>query len=386
MKMAISHTVRRFLSLLLVVFLASASLLLVVPHKVVAAQNIRDCDNNAVINCGALSVTDLKLKGNIRAIFKHFGINSVNDFNGLVMGTVTNTNQVFLGNKLVATNAITAGRQNLPGSTPILGGLAFQRPPSVSFTHSRLDAFIKMNDNKLQFAVLASCGNPVIATPVTTPPKPPQPAIPKTPNFTINKTVKLHNQTSQFAKSVTAQSGDRVDFKIVIHNSGQVKLTDMTLSDDLPLGMTFVNGSFSGVQSNTTIQTLPSDLTNILSSSSFIIGDLAVDQTVTIIFSATVDNDIEACTPPLVNKATAQPNQMNSKSSQANVQVCVSQPVVTPITPVTTTPAPPAKVVVQPAPTIINTGAGSILGLFTLAGAGGTLWHQIYMRLLRKLS
>lgn len=75
---------------------------------------------------------------------------------------------------LVATNAMTAGRQNMPGSTQMTSDdtVFFKRPPSVSFQSSSLPAFVVMNNGRFDFAIIASCGNPVNATPVTVRVKP----------------------------------------------------------------------------------------------------------------------------------------------------------------------------------------------------------------------
>jgi hypothetical protein len=70
---------------------------------------------------------------------------------------------------LVATNAMTAGRQNISGSTKMANGgtVYFMRPPSVSFKSSSLPAYVVMNNGRFSYAIIASCGNPVKATPVT---------------------------------------------------------------------------------------------------------------------------------------------------------------------------------------------------------------------------
>lgn len=170
----------------------------------------RDCDANAVIHCGARSFLEVRNRSQnagVMQIFGAFGISSQdikdnfdNSAPDAVEGVVTNKNNVWIHRSsglcpsssptsqlerdnpnlcLVATNAMTTGRQNMPGSTQdSSGGVTFyRRPPSVSFQSASLPAFVVMNNGKFDFAIIASCGNPVTATPVA-PPKQtkPQPA------------------------------------------------------------------------------------------------------------------------------------------------------------------------------------------------------------------
>lgn len=226
-----------------------------------ATSNQRDCDNNAVIRCGALSTQELQQKFDqpgVREIFNYFGINGqeVRRMDSTAqLGHVTSDGRVIVNGETVATNAMTAGRQNIPGSTPVTyqGVQFYTRPPSIGFSGSntgnvesnsatannaaarnanssnnqaaldlerygtttrspdtnrnnrqrdenrnkkntnqtadtntnnrqnnnrsknnsnstnrnqRLEAFVVMNDNgRFRYAVLTSCGNPVIATP-----------------------------------------------------------------------------------------------------------------------------------------------------------------------------------------------------------------------------
>src|SRR5207244_431067 len=101
----------------------------------------RDCDNNAVLRCGALTTAELQQKfqgSGVIALFRSFGI-STQDMNTIgstaIAGQVTRGGDVIVNGRIVATNAETAGRQNMPGSTPIIAGGVrfFRRPPSVSF-------------------------------------------------------------------------------------------------------------------------------------------------------------------------------------------------------------------------------------------------------------
>ena len=161
-----------------------------------------DCDANAVINCGLLDSANAPTafqRPGVADIYSDFGITSqdINDLsNTAVAGVVTNNNNVWIHRGsglcpdvdtgtlsthnqqavkdnpnlcLVATDATTAGRQFMPGSTKVLTGgtVYYSRPPSVSFQSSSLSAFVVMNNGRFAYAIIASCGNPVKATPVT---------------------------------------------------------------------------------------------------------------------------------------------------------------------------------------------------------------------------
>ena len=163
----------------------------------------QDCDANAVVNCGLLNTAEASSayqRSGVSDIYSSFGITS-QDISQLsanaVSGVVTNNNNVWihrgsglcpdidtaaLSSKnqlavqnnpnlcLVATNAMTAGRQSMPGSTRATSGgtVLYTRPPSVSFQSSSLPAFVVMDNGRFDFAIIASCGNPVIASPVAT--------------------------------------------------------------------------------------------------------------------------------------------------------------------------------------------------------------------------
>ena len=139
-----------------------------------------DCDNNAIVNCGVHSTAAVMnaYQGSayVRAVYASFGINN-GDIAGLqatnVSGRVTKDGNVFIDSqsKAVATNAVTGGRQNIPGSTKVnaQGAIFYQRPPSVSFQQNSLPAFVAMKNGQFQFAIIASCGNAVKATPTAQP-------------------------------------------------------------------------------------------------------------------------------------------------------------------------------------------------------------------------
>jgi hypothetical protein len=166
-----------------------------------------DCDTNAVIHCGALTagdvVKDYQADAYVQKVYQGFGISAAAITNlpaNAVAGMVTKSGNVIVNGKTVATGAITAGRTNLPGSTAVTtqGITYYKRPTSVSFQQDSLDAYVVMNSaGQFQFAILASCGNPVAATPVIPPkPKPaPPPAAPASAECTSLGLQKVSDRT-----------------------------------------------------------------------------------------------------------------------------------------------------------------------------------------------
>ncbi len=156
-----------------------------------------DCNSNSVIYCGVDNQTDV-VRATQAGDTKHSGadITQIYLANGVqiglitstVNGTVTKDGRVLLADgRVVATGAQSVGRDNLPGSTK--QGNVYIRSTAVSFRQASLPAFISMQNNQFAWAIITSCGNPVVATPVivqtsgTTPtptpvysPPPPTPA------------------------------------------------------------------------------------------------------------------------------------------------------------------------------------------------------------------
>jgi hypothetical protein len=165
---------------LLIVTALMALCLVSAPAGAVSVGGPSDCDSNAIIRCGAHSTSALisayQSSNYVQKVFAFYGISS-NDMSNLPstdkVGRVTKGGDVFIEgqSRPVATNAITGGRQDMPGSTRVNfeGAVFFKRPPSASFQQESLPAFVSMSNGRFQFAVLASCGNAIKATPVRPP-------------------------------------------------------------------------------------------------------------------------------------------------------------------------------------------------------------------------
>jgi len=150
---------------------------------------------------GCLTTTECMQKSQtagITCLFNHFGIpeadmnsGNVNNFDSMaVRGQVFRNGVVKVNGQTVATGAITAGRRPSANDSALIrcGNVTFyQRLPSASFTSSPLAAFVVMKNNRFAYAIIASCGNPIMATPVTpvvtrtTPTPTPPPVVVVTP-------------------------------------------------------------------------------------------------------------------------------------------------------------------------------------------------------------
>lgn len=139
-----------------------------------AVDNTPDCDTVAIMYCGAFSESQFHNKWNNdkkykdhATIFSAFGINKT-DVKGMVNGVVWRDGRVTLADgTVVATNATTAGRWNNPKSdmTRIAGTSRAYKMSTRHFVTEGQTAMIKMVDGQFKFAVIKSCGNPVVATP-----------------------------------------------------------------------------------------------------------------------------------------------------------------------------------------------------------------------------
>jgi hypothetical protein len=158
---------------------------------------LRDKDSNAVMTGGALSTTELKNKYSnkgVSTIYTHFGISAAEVTamsSTAVVGLVWDNGNVSVNGKVVATDAITAGRENISGSTKVtIGSVTFyKRSPKISFNRDALTSFVVMKDGVFQFAIIGACGNPVTATAIPKEkPKPVAPTPKPTPPVTTTTT------------------------------------------------------------------------------------------------------------------------------------------------------------------------------------------------------
>ncbi len=186
------------LSLTVVSFTASAKI-----------DSTPDYDNVAVIRGGVSSTSDAKAKceanktGDIDNIYKAFGFNC-DDISGMKSGIVYRNGDVKIGSKVVANDAMTAGRNY--GGTPISGSKNAGKYSVSKFADEGQTALIKLDsDGKFMFAIIKPCGNPVSAKPKTAPKPKPTPVV-------VTK-VKVCNPAS--GHTITVDETEASDYKPV---------------------------------------------------------------------------------------------------------------------------------------------------------------------------
>jgi uncharacterized repeat protein (TIGR01451 family) len=374
--------------LLLTALILSAGLL--IPIGFARAQSGQDCDDNAVIRCG-IRAENLVQKyrenqgGNVQAVFAEFGMPNEAALSGMVSGRVTSTNEVYVGDKLVATNALTAGRQNMPGSTPILNGQFYRRPPGVSFRSGSLSALVKMDGETFRYAIIESCGNPVTAQDVPNPPPPPPPApqpqptpppppAPSKPDFTIEKDVRKKGDTT-WMQHVTTQPGEIVEFRIVIKNTGDTELKNVRLRDKLPPSL--INPKVISSQSNSS-----------MFNGGLNMGSIAKGQQLEVVFEVVIPTDTDTCAKErLRNVAFAKPENLTEKNDDATVDACKIVTTAPPPPPPTPQPVPTPPPPPQKAPVVLaDTGPGAVAGMFSITTVLGAALHTLKEYYLSKLS
>lgn len=167
--------------------------------------NTPDCDNVAIIRCGAFTPSALREKaaqGDVPRVYNAFGI-SQSDLNGsFVDGIVWRDGRVTVDGKVVATDAMTAGRNF--GGTPIPNTDNVGKYPTSKFVTEGQTAFVRMVDGKFDFAVIKSCGNPISAVP--TPPK-------ENPKFECVRLTaeKITRTKVRFTAEATASGGATIE-------------------------------------------------------------------------------------------------------------------------------------------------------------------------------
>lgn len=142
---------------------------------------------------------------------------------------------------------------------------------------------------------------------------------PQTPDFTVEKSVRKSGQ-GDYAQTVAANPGDKVDYLIHFKNTGQTQLNNVVIRDTLPTGMTYVAGSTKLVNSNHPQGVALSDG---VTAQGVNINDYAAGGGAYVKFTAQVPSadKLQCGTNKLHNIASAQPEQQNPKEDDADVTV-----------------------------------------------------------------
>ncbi len=66
--------------------------------------------------------------------------------------------------------------------------------------------------------------------------------------ITISKDVRDISQNTGFAKNLNVFNGDTVEYRLTIHNSGDTQLTNVKVSDDLPVGLNYLPSTLASTE------------------------------------------------------------------------------------------------------------------------------------------
>jgi len=377
----------------------------------VHAQNIsisstKNCDANSVMWCGADSVSDIANKytsgdghntaASIHDIYSFYGI-SASDISSMnssgssvVAGSVDIDGNVYdaSGNK-VATDAITGGREDISGSTKedVNGTIFYERAPSVSFAQTKLSAYVVMNNGKFDFAILASCGNPIKATPVVTPTPKPAPTPKPTPKPTPVPTPAPTPVVTPAPSVNSVCSGNTTNVNTEVASQGGNCSTNTTVvqqTTPAPIGScSSLNVTIDQSNSLDVTATANAIVSNgaQLSSASFDFGDGTIIGPTT----TTTQQHTYAQAGDYTIVATLNfTNSSNQAIAPATCQAVLSM--ATPAATPTATPTVTQATVTTPTTTtLVNTGPGDVVGIFGVATILGTLgYHSFIKRRLAK--
>jgi uncharacterized repeat protein (TIGR01451 family) len=208
-------------------------------------------------------------------------------------------------------------------------------------------ASVKVNGTDADGKPISSAATESCKFKVTVPP----PQV-KNPNIKLTKTV-------DGVKAKQVAVGQQFVYQLVITNTGEKDLTNAKVTDTTPAGVTLLSADLGDIANNNWSYTIPS---------------LAVGQSVTVNITAVVQTFVAG---NLVNTACVNAPDVNPEHPD-EMDSCDTATVTVP--PVVTPPTPPQ---VLPA-TLVNTGAGSVIGLAAVVAIAGAIAHRLF--LARKLS
>ena len=115
---------------------------------------------------------------------------------------------------------------------------------------------------------------------------------------TVEKTVSLDG--ANYSKEINVNPGDEIYYKLTIKNAGDVALTNATITDTLPEGLTLISGS---VELSANDSTTKDQLSDNLISNGYNLGTIGTGNTVYITYRAKVGDDFDCNSLSLVNNA-----------------------------------------------------------------------------------
>lgn len=183
------------------------------------------CEANNIMECGAPSISSFVSQykankpGDLDNIYAAFGLapNEIDRFAKTAqMGVVYKNGDVKIGNKTVATDAVTLGRSPKSYSWDMkIGGKTYYASHSKDvFLDNSIPAMIMMNGDQFEFAALTACGNAVKGHPTG-----------KAPSYSCDmlKSKQINRTTFSYTTDTTALNGAKVAKVVYDFGDGQTQ-------------------------------------------------------------------------------------------------------------------------------------------------------------------
>lgn len=142
---------------------------------------------------------------------------------------------------------------------------------------------------------------------------------PETSNFIVKKEVRKNGAADGFKKSVEVNPGDTLNYRIEVKNTGNSKLNNVNLKDQLPSGVSLVPGTVKILNAANPNGAMIQNGDNIVNGG-INIGSYTPGSNALVVFNAKVTNNLAACGKNImVNTAIAQPEGESPKQDTADV-------------------------------------------------------------------
>jgi hypothetical protein len=210
-----------------------------------------DCDQNAIIYCGTGSASQFiaQVRKNdsknghhdLQTVYAHYGLEST-DYDKFVSysrpGTAYKDGRIVVDGKVVATDAESIGRLSKSYSHPkVIGGVTYYESRAQDVFKSDSIPVMAMFNSKgvLQFAVLTSCGNPIIGPRVT-------------PTYSCNllRHAPLAGHPNTYTFNTSAAAGNNASIAKLVYDFGDGSPTKTTTDINTSVAHTYTRaGTFT---------------------------------------------------------------------------------------------------------------------------------------------
>lgn len=154
-----------------------------------------------------------KCGGDVGAIMAHYWIDC--NLAGVVDGRVCRDNNVYVGDRVVASSSTSIGREAIQGSHAIsIGGQTYyETPNSQALLQQCLDTFVKLDGNgSFKYAIIKACGNPIYSpSPVMNNPAPTPAPVQQIQPVTVTPSVVVQQVTYAEVCDITTGQTVKID-------------------------------------------------------------------------------------------------------------------------------------------------------------------------------